>query len=810
MGNSHRISSLALLLCISTIGAPSISNPPGERGGRSGESAPGPRQHLLEAYGRLPLAFEPNQGQANYGVQFLARGAGYTIFLTHSGASLTLRNPERSCHSKARISGDTDPCLRAAETVNESRERPATESSIIRMKLQGSAEDSIATALDKLPGRSNYLIGDEASQWRTNIPHYRRVRYADVYPGIDLIYYGNQRQLEYDLVVEPGAEPSVIRISFEGHAKLAMDPSGDLEIDAGNGRGLRLRKPIVYQDTQDGRVNVASRYVIEDADQVRLAIAAYDVSKPLVIDPVLSYSTYLGGFGEEQGTGLAVDVHGNAYVTGPTTADFFPTTAGALDTTIGGFSDFFVTKLNADGSGLEYSTFLGGSSTEENVTSIAVDSAGSAYVTGRTGINAVSSNFPTTPGAFDTSFNGGLDVFVAKLDPTGSSLVYSTFLGGNGQDSSYGIALDSAGNAYITGDTSTVGFPTTAGTFDTSFNGVVDAFVAKLNSSGSALVYSTFLGGTGLDLGRSVAVDVGGQAYIAGRTNSVNFPTSAGAFDPSFNGDFDNFVVKINPAGSALIYSTYLGGSGADADLPRIALDTASQAHVVGLTASNDFPTTTGAFDSSFNGQIDAFVTKLDFSGSAPVYSTYLGGSGNDQGFGIAVDSSGSAWVTGHTAGGAFPTTPDAFDTTDSKDFDVFISRFDPSGSSLQYSTYLGGSEADFGFAIAVDVSDNVFVTGRTRSGQTGSIAFPTTAGAYDTSFNGGPPSEGIHDAFVVKLGPNAPPSVSAANSQVTVNEGQTAGNTGSYSDGDVGDNVTILASAGTVTKTGTNTGTWT
>jgi hypothetical protein len=457
----------------------------------------------------------------------------------------------------------------------------------------------------------------------------------------------------------------------------------------------------------------------------------------------LVYSTYLGGSYGDYGYGIAVDASGNAYVTGQTLSSDFPTTAGAFDTTNDINPDVFVSKLNADGSALLYSTFIGGGGDDCGY-SIALDNAGNVYITGDAG----STTFPTTPGAFDTTHNGDYDAFVSKLNADGSALLYSTFIGGGGGDCGCGIALDNAGNAYITGDTWSnlfpTTFPTTPGAFDTTHNGYHDAFVSKLNADGSALLYSTFLGGSDYDdHGYGIAVDNEGNAYITGFTNSGDFPTTPGAFntDPRSTGAGGAFVSKLNATGSALLYSTFLGGIDYWDCGYGIALDNTGNAYIAGYTESSDFPTTPDAFDTSLNGPYDGFVTKLNPSGTALVYSTYLGGGSYDYGDGIAIDGSGNAYITGYTTSDSFPTTPGAWDTSFNGANDGFMSKLNASGTALVYSTYLGGGGDDEGDDIAIDGSGNAYITGETESS-----TFPTTPGAFDTSYNGS------WDVFVTKL----------------------------------------------------------
>jgi hypothetical protein len=688
----------------------------------SSSAVPEGKVTVQEAYGKSPLHFEANQGQTASQVKFLSRGPGYTLFLTPTEAVLTLKQ------AKGKDS------LRA--TRHALREHDLT---ALRMKIEGANPSPRATGLEPLPGIVNYFIGDDPAQWRTNVTTYAKVRYDGLYPGVDLIYYGTQRQLEYDFVVRPGADPSSIALSFQGADRLEVDAQGDLVLHTAAG-AIRMRKPVIYQEGGGVRKEISGGYVLMGEHLVGFQVAAYDASRPLIIDPVLSYSTYLGGSGfDDQGLGIAVDAAGNAYVTGFTDSLDFPTTAGAFQPTLGGFgfNDAFVMKFNPTGSALVYSTYLGGRGGDEGL-GIAVDAAGNAYVTGDTG----STDFPTTAGAFQP---GGPGAFVTKLDPTGGALVYSTYLGGSDFDQGTGIAVDAAGNAYVTGGTSSTDFPTTAGAFQTTFGGGLgfpDAFVTKLNASGTALVYSTYLGGGGIDRGFGIAVDAAGNAYVTGFSDSLDFPTTAGAFQVTFGGGGDAFVTKLNPTGAALVTSTYLGGSGADAGR-GIAVDAAGNAYVTGETDSRDFPTTGGAFQPTFDGpDFDAFVTKLNPTGAALVYSTYLGGSEFDVTQGIAVDAAGNAYVTGETSSRDFPTTAGAFQMTIGGVSDAFVTKLTATGAALVYSTYLGGGDIDRGFGIAVDAAGNAYVTGGTTS-----IDFPTTAGAFQSTFGGG-----FGDGFVAKI----------------------------------------------------------
>src|SRR5262245_44724759 len=654
-------------------------------------------QNVMERYGKLPLHFEANTGQTNHEVKFLSRGRGYSVFLTSTEAVLALKTA--------------------------STPAPA----VVTMRLVGAKPGRI-TGVEELPGKANYFIGNDPTKWRANVPTYAKVHYENVYRGIDLIYYGNERQLEYDFIVHPGADPRHIRLTFQGADRLEVDARGDLVMHTAAGE-IHQRKPVIYQEVDGVRHEIQGGYVLKGPRRVGFQVAAFDPSRPLIIDPTLVYSTFLGGSGNESASGIAVDAAGNAYVTGVTSSLNFPTTLGAVQTASGGggFADAFVTKLDPTGSTLVYSTYLGGSGNDRGL-GIVVDGIGNAYVTGGTD----STNFPTTRGAMQATSGGGNDAFVAKLNPAGSALVYSTYLGGTGSDQGVGISVDAAGNAYVSGVTGSTHFPTTPGAVQTTFGGIQDAFVTKLDPSGSTLVYSTYLGGSGNDASLGIVVDAVGSAYVTGGTNSPNFPTTAGAVQTSPpGGGGDAFVTKLDPAGSALAYSTYLGGSAFDQSF-HIAVDAVGSVYLTGITNSMDFPTTTGAVQTTSGGSGDAFVTKLNATGSALVYSTYLGGGGGDEGVGIAVDAAGNAYGTGFTDSTNFPTTAGAVQTTLGGGADAFMTKLDPTGSTLVYSTYLGGSGSDLGLAIVVDGVGNVYVTGAADS-----TNFPTTPGAFQTTSGG-------------------------------------------------------------------------
>jgi hypothetical protein len=551
-----------------------------------------------------------NQGQFDEQARFVARQGAVTTYCTGDGFVLQLVTRERQ-------EGMEEDCVTGANAF---------------FTFEGASRETRVQGHEELPGRFHYFRGQDPAQWHTDVPTYQKIHYEILYPGIDLeLREGEPGRLEYDLILMPGADLHSVRVRCEGGDSLALDDQGALVLQTAAG-ALTQPRPVTYQIGPCGeRIAVDCSFHIVDQTHFGFEVRSWDPQAPLVIDPGLIYSTFLGGTSDDLAFAIAVDSAGAAYVAGQTSSADFPSTPGTFDTNYSDNGDIFVTKLDAYGSALVYSTFLGGTGYDQ-AWAIVVDSAGATYLAGESS----SADFPTTPGAVDTSFNGTNDAFVAKLAASGSALVYSTYLGGTEADIASAIALDGAGAAYVAGFTYSSGFPTTPGAFDTSFNGggafPKDAFVTKLNASGSTLVYSTYLGGrTGGDEALAIAVGSAGAAYVVGSTDSSDFPTTPGAFDTSNN--FDKaFVTKLNASGSGLVYSTFLGGSYSDR-ATAIAVDSAGMAYLAGYTGSSDFPTTPGAFDNSFNGvptTFDAFVTKLDASGSALVYSTFLGGLAND------------------------------------------------------------------------------------------------------------------------------------------------------------------------------------
>jgi uncharacterized protein (TIGR03437 family) len=642
-------------------------------------------------YGRLPMSFEVNRGQADAAVKFLARGRGYQVFFTDTEAVLSLSRPQRVKRGN-----------RGTALSNPRSAIRNPQSNVLRLKFDGAAPARQVIGVDPLPGKSNYFIGNDPKAWRTDIPNYARVECREIYPGVSVAYYGAQRSLEYDLIVAPGADPQAITVSFEGADRMELNAEGDLELHL-NGEVIYQRSPAVYQQVNGGRRAVTSRYVIKGENRVAFEVGSYDAGKSLVIDPVLDYSTYLGGGGDDTAQSIEVDASGNAYVTGVTAAADFVTKDGLQSANRGG-PDVFIAKINSDGSALSYSTYLGGGSDDAG-NGIAVDAAGNVYVTGYT----TSTDFHTRNPLQPTN-RGKSDAFVAKINPAGSQLLYATYLGSSQEDVGYAIATDAAGAAYVTGYTAANDFNTQA-PFQ-PHRGGFDAFVAKINPSGSALSYSTYLGGADGDLGAAIAVDGAGNAYVAGYTASPDFNT-LNPLQAAYRGAFDGFVAKINAAGSSLTYSTYLGG-GDDDQCYGIAVDGAGNAYVTGVTASTDFPTR-NPLQSARRGNSDVFVAKINAAGGELLYSTYLGGDGSDAGRGIAADATGNVYLTGDTASTNFP-TKNPLQAANRGLSDAFIAKLNAAGSELAFTTYLGGSRQDIGYSIAIDGVGSIYVTGATAS----------------------------------------------------------------------------------------------
>jgi hypothetical protein len=725
------------------------------------------KQNVRASMGSLPLAFEANQGQTDPQVKYLARANGYTLFLTADDAVFSL-------HSG---SAANSPAIRASARNAKPAKVSSRPDSVMHLHLlRGNALAKIE-AQNPLPGKSNYFIGNDPSQWHANVAQYARVAYEDVYPGVNLAFYGAQRQMEFDFIVAPGADATRIQLSTSGAKRISTDNAGNLVLSA-NAGSVTLHKPVAYQEKSGQREPVEARFVVAAKNHIGFELGNYDRSRELIIDPSVAFATYLGGSQEDDGYAIAIDSSENAYITGRTASTDFPTVDPAYNNNAGGF-DAFVTKISASGS-LVYSTYVGGSG-DDSGNAIAVDSNGNAFVAGGT----ASSNFPTTTGAFHTSLGTGatLNAFIFELNPAGSSLAYSTYLGGSSSDIASGIAVDSSDDAYVVGTTTSTNFPTTTGAFQTTIkqggnSGTSNGFVSKLNPAGTALVYSTYLGGGPNDAANAIAVDNSGNAYVTGSTPNSTFPVTTGVLQAtcgSCGSDLqDAFVSVINPAGSALVYSTFLGGSAADLGL-GIAVDSQGDAYVTGVTGSSDFPTKSAMQPAFGGGTQDAFVTALNPTGAGLLYSTFLGGTGDDAGLGISVDSGGDVFVTGQTASTDFPTVHPTQAANGGGD-DAFLTEIVPNSSSFYFSTYLGGSQnedttlggSNFSLAgVAVDPAGaSIYLTGNTAS----STNFPTVSAEQGT-YGGG-----ATDAFVAKY--TQPSYGITATTPAAVNAGSSATST--------------------------------
>jgi len=762
------------------------------------------------AYGKLPLSFEENQGQTAREVRYVSHGSGYELFLTPQEAVLALQ---------PNVPHDLSPLHRTATLRASRKARRAGQVTAIRMRLEGANPDAQIAGMDQLPGRTNYFIGNDPKNWHTDVPSYGRVKYAGVYPGVDLVFYGNQRRLEYDFVVAPGADPKSIAMNVDGARKMRINSHGDLVLSVAGGE-VELQKPVVYQNVKGERRKIAGGYAIDGNRRVTFSVGSYDSGEPLILDPVLNYSTYLGGSAGEFGFAIAVDGTGNAFIAGQTFSTDFPHPAG----TLGGVSvapspnngASFVAELNPAGTQLLYSTYLAGTNSNqfESANGIAVDSGGKIYVTGGT----FATNFPTTSSGFKNGTNAGNvngTSYIAKLDPTASgaaSLLYSSYIGGTNGTASFGgdfgqaIAVDANGIAYVVGYTDSTAsttnppplanFPIVNGfqAILNSTNG--NAFLAKIDTtkSGSAsLIYSTYVGGNGAnalvvgglgfgDEAFGVAIGANGNAYLAGVTSSTDFPTFGNAYQPNHpagNAKDTAFVTQIDTTQIgplSKIYSTYLGGATFDLAL-AIALGPNNVAYVTGTTSSTDFPLSPkpGAFDTGMVASGKAFVSLIDTTLAAVPslkYSTFLGGTGGNTGYGIKADAAGNAYVAGSTSSADFPFPPKAsivggFEATYPAGAAGvgFISKLNPAGggsTDLLYSTYFGGTgiagNGDRILAVAIDTSNpaNAYVTGQTFSSATSATPFPVfpKAPASPTAFQ--PALNGTSDAFVAKLTPIA------------------------------------------------------
>ncbi|MFQ5427535.1 MAG: SBBP repeat-containing protein [Thermodesulfobacteriota bacterium] len=701
-----------LFLPFTSLAASSNSTPPIENHNKK-EVAEAQRANALKTYNKLPLYFIENKGQADEAVRFYERGAGHATFFTEDGVVIAL-------------------------TKSEGIDNKKITTEALRLAFVGASKNTKLTAGEAMPGHVNYFTGNDKSKWRSNIPTYGALTYEDVYKNIDIKFYGNNKNIEHDVIVHPGGDPSLVKFVYKDVKDLNVTEAGDLEVSLKNGKLIQQR-PFIYQEIKGERVVVGGSYrLIKGEDgtfEYGFTVASYDHAVDLVIDPVLVYSTYLGGSDADSALGIAVDNTGATYITGQTISpDFpvFPPPLGPLGIQVIVSNDAFVTKIDAAGSAYVYSTIIGGSGFESGA-GIAIDGAGAAYITGQTD----SVDFPIV-GAVQGLIGGFTDAFITKVDAAGGVLVYSTYLGGGLDDLGYSIAVDNTGAAYVSGWTSSTDFPLLNAKQAAFGGGFSDAFVTKLDPGGAAVTYSTYLGGTLNESGNGIAVNSFGEAYVTGFTNSADFPVQ-NPLQGTFGGADDAFVTKFSAAGTAHIYSTFLGGTGSDLG-ESIALDSSGAAYVTGSTNDANFPVV-APIQGAFGGVQDAFISRIDPAGSALTYSTYLGGSDIDVGMDIALNSNGFAYVTGLTVSPDFPLQdPIQSSLASANFFDVFVTKVNPAGTLHTYSTYLGGTASESASSIAVGSSGAAYV-----AGQTASTDFPVLAPIQATN-------AGNFDGFTTKI----------------------------------------------------------
>lgn len=674
---------------------------------------------------RNEVIFLPNQGQWPEVVLFRTVISGVTIWFTRDAVYHQFSRPLAEGSSSISTATGFEPVTAS----------PRLERMMVAAQFVGSNPDPIVVGRDAVDYLTNFLIGDDPSQWQTDIPGYRTIEYQSIYPGIDVRYLVIDGKLEYDLILAPGADPKAVEINYQNGRKVSIDGLGDLVVTTAWGE-IREQAPVIYQLVDNQRWPLAGRFRLINQSAFRFELIDQPKADyPVIIDPVVTYTNSFGGSGNDEGFGIAVDHNGNAYVTGYTSSSDFPVVNPFQVDTGGGYYDAFVAKLTSSGTGLVYSSYLGGSS-DDRGHSIAVDTDGSAYVTGYT----YSNDFPTQD-PYQSSHGGGVsDVFVVKLNPQGNGFEYATYLGGLGRDVGEGIVVDDLGQAYLTGYTRSTNFPT-VNPFQGSLAGInFDAFLTQLSSDGGTIEYSSYLGGSVSDYGRNLALDKFGSVYVVGYTKSTDFPT-LNPFQTENSGDFDAFVTRFNLSGSEPMFSTYLGGSGADY-AEGVVVDSNLYVSLSGYTTSTDFPTLNAYQPGHGGGLRDMFLARFNSSGRNLLNSTYLGGSGEDYCFGLAATAQGNLCLTGTTYSEDFPLVKPHQPTLNGSN-DAFLSILSSTGDLLEYSTYLGGSLDDIGYDITVDAIGNTFLTG-----VTGETFSPASNGDPDYLAASG----GMAELFVTKF----------------------------------------------------------
>jgi hypothetical protein len=703
------------------------------------------RSRVRASLAALPLAFEANQGQSDPQVKYMAKGNGYRLFLTSSQAIFKLSPGLRSSEvldmmmDKRRGAAGTKAYMKQRELQRSH----GTSMAVVRMNL-GAGANTQLSAEDLQPGKVNYFLGNNPANWRSNIPLYGQVKYRNVYPGVDMAFHGVAQKLEFDYIVNPGADAARIGLDFEGAKRIQTNEAGDLVLTTSAGP-MELHKPLAYQTKNGTREAVDARFVIKRGNQVAFEIGGYDHSRELVIDPTVTYSTYFGGKGADYGISIAVDSGGNTYVAGATDSSSIP---GWTTAPVGGF-DTFVTKLNSSGA-LQFTTEFGGSQ-DDFAGGIAVDSQG-IYVSGTTD----SSDFPITAGAAQTTppptngTHGDNGAYAVMLGLTGT-MGWGTYIDGSDSTSGLGVAVDSSHNVYVVGETFAADLgggvvnplPNGSAINLGSGSGDDDGYVVKVtNPSGTSTAFAlvSYIGGSNGDLATGVAVDGSGNIHVVGETISTDFPVTLGVVQSQCGscsgGDDDAFVVSIEANLAGYNYVTYYGGSGVD-DGFAVAADSSGNAFLTGRTTSTDFPTAGTPFQSTLAGTQNAFIVELNSAGSKATYGSYLGGNGTDVGLGIALDASDNVYVTGQTSSsGSFPLTNPTQGAL-SGPTDAFVTVLGLSQNNLLFSTYLGGSgdEDQYAGDIGIDGSENIYVTGDTDSGNGSTTPFPTSTGAIDGTY---------------------------------------------------------------------------
>ena len=633
------------------------------------------------------ITFEPNVGQATATTRYVVRSGNYRLDLGLASSHLSLKDSHGA--------------------------------STLQLSLVGANRSASWKHSEPLPTRANYFRGKSKADWHTDIPTFARVREHNLYPGIDLVYYGSGNRLEYDFVVAPHANIGNIRMRYSGAESVLIASTGDLILHTAHG-DVTQHKPVIFQTSESGREPVAGAFALSTDDEISFQVGQYDHSRELTIDPTISFASYLGGGGSDQGNGIAVDTNGNSYLVGSTTS-------GSAD------SDFLLRKYSPTGTQIYLADF--GGSGDDFGNAIRVDSTGSVYIGGRTS----SDDFPTM-NAFQSKRAGGADAFLLRVNPAGSTLIFSTYIGSSSDDFISALAIDAQGAVYATGTTGG-SFPSSLGSFQPTSKGGLDAFVIKFDNQGNG-VYSTLLGGGSDDEGRGIAVDPGGVAYVTGTTVSDSFPQLNTIYQNSRHGGVDAFLTSVNANGTNLNYSTFLGGGLSDFGY-AVALDSSNAVYVAGKTASTDFPTTGTSYQKNYaGGDNDIFVAKFLPGKADVVYVTYIGSGGSDEAFALAVDSTGAAYITGDTDSDRYPVTSDATQFRRNGNREAVFTKLNPQGNALIFSTFLGGSNNDIGYGIALDPAGNAFLTGLTSS-----TDFPVTQGAFQTQSGGG----GNADAFFIK-----------------------------------------------------------